>query len=65
MPSLTKSVLVGVALLADILSFVVNVGARANGRVEKARRNKEERREEFVTGYRGREGVTAAHEADR
>jgi len=39
-----------VALLADILSFVVNVGARANGRVEKARRNKEERREEFVTG---------------
>jgi len=50
MPSLTKSVLVGVALLADILSFVVNVGARANGRVEKARRNKEERREEFVTG---------------
>ena len=51
MPSLTKSVLVGVALLADILCFVIyNVGARANGRVEKARRNKEERREEFVTG---------------
>ena len=42
--------LMRIPLTALTMSFVVNVGARANGRVEKARRNKEERREEFVTG---------------